>query len=70
VLSSPGTRVWLRQPEQKLDDPGDPVTRSFGDYWMPAFAGMTDELDRAGSGEGLFEKRAAELQAGRVDAMA
>jgi hypothetical protein len=26
VLSSPGTRVWLRQPEHKLDEPGDPVT--------------------------------------------
>jgi hypothetical protein len=25
-LSSPGTRVWLRQPEHKLDDPGNPVT--------------------------------------------
>ena len=25
-LSSPGTWVWLRQPEHKLDGPGDPVT--------------------------------------------
>jgi hypothetical protein len=25
-LSLPGTRVWLRQPEHKLDDPGNPVT--------------------------------------------
>jgi hypothetical protein len=24
--SLPGTRVWLRQPEHKLDDPGNPVT--------------------------------------------
>ena len=24
-MSSPGTRVWLRQPEHELDDPGDPV---------------------------------------------
>jgi hypothetical protein len=40
-LSSPGTRVWLRQPEQKLDDPGDPVTADARAYWMPAFAGMT-----------------------------
>jgi hypothetical protein len=25
-LSLPGTRVWLRQPEPRLDDPGNPVT--------------------------------------------
>jgi hypothetical protein len=25
-LSLRGTRVWLRQPEHKLDDPGNPVS--------------------------------------------
>jgi hypothetical protein len=46
-LSSPGSRVWLRQPEPELDGPGDPVItaldrfRDAGEYWMPACAGMT-----------------------------
>jgi hypothetical protein len=43
-LSSPGTRVRLRRPEHKLDDPGDPEITDAWDYWMPAFAGMTPNL--------------------------
>jgi hypothetical protein len=34
-LSSPGTRVWLRQPEHKLDDPGDPVTTALSFLGRP-----------------------------------
>jgi hypothetical protein len=30
-LSLPGTRVWLRQPEHKLNDPGNPVTKASKD---------------------------------------
>jgi hypothetical protein len=29
MLSLPGTRVWLRQPEHKLDDPGNPANSAF-----------------------------------------
>jgi hypothetical protein len=28
-LSLPGARVWLRQPEYKLDDPGNSVIPAF-----------------------------------------
>jgi hypothetical protein len=40
LLSLPGTRVWLRQPEHKLDDPGNPVTQAFAIQFKAVITGF------------------------------